>query len=566
MMTLKSKLIIILLGLFLVYGVIEYSIQRLIIYPSFLKLEKYEAMQNLKRSIAAIDREIYHLDTKCMDWSVWDDTYDFVQSHSKRYITSNLNEETFATNELNAIFFCDAKGRIVWGNIVDLATGEELRLKDLFPDATETEYPLLEPDTTGRPLSEVPLSGIIMTARGPILISSRPILTSEHKGPSRGHTIFGQFLSDELMKNLVKQTQVSFSIINDKALIESALRSASERLDQNYSFAIDTADERQLHIYAVYRDLRNKPAFLIKTTIPRTIVQNGFATIRFALISVSIVGLGIMIVIILIMKRTIISPVSRLTHHVLSLAETQNYSLRLNLDRGDEVGILAREFDRMVEKIEDQTRNLIRMNDDLIEDITKRMELERSLQQANRELDNLARIDGLTEIANRRRFDECLAVEWERMMREKQPLALIICDVDFFKLFNDTYGHQAGDECLKAIARLINRSARRPSDFPARYGGEEFAVILPGTDSAGAANIAEFIRAGVQSLGIPHGRSSVAPSVTLSLGVSCLVPDASFSVEDLIDIADRALYEAKNLGRNRFVLRVPVEGIQQHSA
>jgi diguanylate cyclase (GGDEF)-like protein len=561
MMSLKSKIIIILLSIFLIYGFIEYSIQHFIIFPSFLKLEKYEAMQNLKRSIAAIDREIYHLDLKCKDWTVWDDTYDFVQSHSKRFITSNLNRETFTTNGLNAIFFCDTTGHTVWGNIVDLNTGKEIEMRDLFPNSSGKDYPLIKPENADKPLSDIHLSGILMTGLGPMLISSRPILTSENKGPSRGYAIFGQFLTENIIENLVKQTQVNFTIITDNALIKSAIRSASEQLDQNYSFAIDRAEENQLHIYTVYHDIQRKPAFLIRTTIPRTIVQNGFATIRFALLSVFIVGLGIMIIIILIMKRTIITPISRLTDHVLSLAETQNYSMRLKLNRSDEVGILAREFDKMVEKIEDQTKNLIFMNDDLIQDISKRVELERSLQQANRELDNLARIDGLTEIANRRRFDECLNIEWKRTMREKQPLSLIICDVDFFKLFNDTYGHQAGDECLKAIAQLIKNSTRRPSDFSARYGGEEFAVILPNTDSKGAANIAELIRSGVQSLGILHLSSSVAHCVTLSLGISCLIPDDSLSVEDLIDIADRALYEAKNQGRNCLVLRAPIESI-----
>lgn len=159
-------------------------------------------------------------------------------------------------------------------------------------------------------------------------------------------------------------------------------------------------------------------------------------------------------------------------------------------------------------------------------------------------------IDGLTQVPNRRRFDECLRTEWERGMRDGDPISLIIFDVDFFKPYNDTYGHQAGDDCLNAIAGTIESYCRRVPDLAARYGGEEFAVILPNTDIEGALNLAETIRARVRALEIRHERSSVDDYVTVSAGVACMVPAGETSVEALIKLADDALYDAKSKGRN----------------
>jgi diguanylate cyclase (GGDEF)-like protein len=163
-------------------------------------------------------------------------------------------------------------------------------------------------------------------------------------------------------------------------------------------------------------------------------------------------------------------------------------------------------------------------------------------------------LDGLTKIANRRRFDEHLDQEWRRSKREKRPLALIMCDVDFFKLYNDTYGHQLGDKCLCVIAKTINRHVKRPSDLVARYGGEEFAVILPNTEAKGASLVAETIRLEIQKLKMSH-TSSPMKVVTLSVGISSLPAHLLSSQKVIIALADKALYEAKRRGRNRTFLK-----------
>lgn len=176
------------------------------------------------------------------------------------------------------------------------------------------------------------------------------------------------------------------------------------------------------------------------------------------------------------------------------------------------------------------------------------------LASANEELEKLARVDGLTGIANRREFDSRLDAEWRRMGREGKPLALIMGDVDHFKQYNDTYGHQAGDICLVKVARAIGGLARRPTDLAARYGGEEFALVLADTDGKGAAFVAQGVCDAVRRLEIPHCNSSASEHVTLSLGVAVVLPGAEGSPQSLIEMADKALYRAKETGRNRWTL------------
>ena len=173
------------------------------------------------------------------------------------------------------------------------------------------------------------------------------------------------------------------------------------------------------------------------------------------------------------------------------------------------------------------------------------------LQIANKRLEELSRVDGLTGIANRRRLDEELDREWKRMLREKRPLSVVLSDIDHFKLYNDTYGHQGGDECLIRVAKAIKESVNRPGDLTARYGGEEFCLVLPETSGLGAMKIAELVRKNVFELSLEHKSSPVAEVVTLSLGVATLIPDIGSHPSVLLEAADRALYQAKGNGRNR---------------
>ena len=182
--------------------------------------------------------------------------------------------------------------------------------------------------------------------------------------------------------------------------------------------------------------------------------------------------------------------------------------------------------------------------------LSKERLLLKELKIANQQLHNFATIDGLTNITNRRVFNERLKEEWKRLYREQLPLGLMLIDIDCFKAYNDTYGHLAGDECLCQVAKIIQDCARRPADIAARYGGEEFALILPNTDLKGVICVGKSVQEKLQKLAIPHVASMVRPSVTVSIGVVAILPTLSSSSQALISCADQALYDAKNNGRN----------------
>ncbi len=191
------------------------------------------------------------------------------------------------------------------------------------------------------------------------------------------------------------------------------------------------------------------------------------------------------------------------------------------------------------------------VNRRLVESQEEIEEANRRLQAANRALEEQSRLDGVTGLSNRRHFDELLASEWRRAARSQQPLALVLADVDCFKAYNDSYGHQQGDACLRQVSIVLESGLQRVSDLAARYGGEEFALLLPGLDEATAAELAETLRSRLETLAIPHQASTVVPRVTLSAGVAAMVPGARSDPAVLVEAADRALYRAKQGGRNR---------------
>lgn len=177
--------------------------------------------------------------------------------------------------------------------------------------------------------------------------------------------------------------------------------------------------------------------------------------------------------------------------------------------------------------------------------------MNRELQELNEKLYHLANLDGLTAIANRRSFDHALETEWKRMTREKQPLSLILGDIDHFKKYNDTYGHIEGDNCLKIVAQTLKESVNRPADLVARFGGEEFAILLPNTPLKGAIFIAESMLKALRERRLLHQASPVQPYVTMSLGVTSVIPNLSLNPILFKETADLALFEAKKQGRNQ---------------
>lgn len=188
-------------------------------------------------------------------------------------------------------------------------------------------------------------------------------------------------------------------------------------------------------------------------------------------------------------------------------------------------------------------------------DITERIKVEYKLKAENRKLEQLAMVDSLTGVANRRTFDYILSKEWSRGLRSRLPLGMLFIDIDYFKLYNDLYGHQQGDEALRMVASILKSSLGRSGDLIARYGGEEFAVILPETDLEGSVWVGHTLREQILSAKLPHKGSPIGANLTISVGCASQVPSRDVSADELVLAADRALYAAKEKGRNRVQIR-----------
>jgi diguanylate cyclase (GGDEF)-like protein len=229
----------------------------------------------------------------------------------------------------------------------------------------------------------------------------------------------------------------------------------------------------------------------------------------------------------------------------------------LNKDNDIEMGIAAGGDDYLLKPISEVVlASKIRAMQRIVQMRQSLLVLTRKLDAANQELKRLTSLDGLTGIANRRHFDEVLTREWRRAMRQGDELSIIMCDIDFFKLFNDTYGHQDGDECLRQIAQVLVKSMDRGGDLLARYGGEEFVAVLPGTSLSGASFVAGQMRQAVEELAIAHNGSPYG-IVTTSFGVASALALHETDPLDVLGAADRALYEAKHAGRNRVSRMAP---------
>ncbi len=520
-MTLKLKVLIILILVFLPSAIISYAIHQQVMLPTFRELENENALKNMERIKGAIDQEIMRIDTLTHDWSGWDDTYEFIQTRDIDYIKSNLMVETFLNANINLLTMFDLSGKEVWGGLLVPGSQKVVPWSQVPAEGLPSGHTLIDrnPD---RELKNHNVTGVIMESDIPLLVAARPILTSSNKGPDRGTMVMGSFLNETIKARMEKQLRLEFRLITDPIDIIKYSQKSKVSPHSTLSYLIERHDLDHLRIYGIVNDLRGEPAFVLETMVLREISIQGRQYIRYGFWSIMIVGGITLLVMLIILQRTILNPITLLTHHILEIERLKDYSARLAEERHDEIGTLSKAFDRMLSKIEDQTVKLT----------------------------TLSMKDELTGLANRRCFDEFLILEWKQMQREKRPISLILCDVDFFKIYNDTYGHPAGDECLRKLAQAMSAQVRRPADLVARYGGEEFAVVLSGVDSEGAHHVAETIRLAVEKLEIPDGSSYNDQFVTISAGHSTRVPQPDVSFDELIQSADTALYKAKRTGRN----------------
>lgn len=359
-MPLRTKVLLIIGAVLISYALLANGILNWVIYPGFVNMEQNEVIRNLERGKEALNREIHHLDSLCYDWGAWDDTYEFAGDENPEYIQRNLMLATFQGNELNTIYILNTKNELVWGKTYDLETEEELEIPDLPKDTWPASHPLLNYRTDKQPLPDISISGIFMTAIGPMLVCSRPIITSDEQGPPNGTIIMGKFLNENLVEILMDQTKITFYLheINSPDIPEID-QSALEEIGESDNYNIKERNDELIQAYAVIKDIMGTPALLYRVDVSRNITSKGREVISVAIYSIMLLGLLVLIVLIFILQRTVLGPLTKLTEHAIKIGKSNDLSERIKIDSKDEIGTLSNEFNKMIEQLSDARSKLL---------------------------------------------------------------------------------------------------------------------------------------------------------------------------------------------------------------
>ncbi len=345
-MSLRGKVLSLILVTFIVYGALDYGVQRLFILPSFTTLERDESAKDMGRAVQAIAREVEHLGSSVADWALWDDTYHYTQDRNDAYREANLNEATLTGLKINVMYIFDEHDQLVWEMVYDLDNEEKTDIEGLEKQLSAIRLP----NTTSS------VDGVLLTAHGPILISAKPILTSNGEGPAKGHFVMGRFLNTKSISDqariTLRETPLDATTISPdtKALVEKVWQQ-----QEPYIFQEDEVNR----VYSVMPDIAGKPALLLEVDVPRSITARGQRAVSFALASLLGAGLLIILLLIVVIEKMVLKPLRNLTDHAVEIGRSNDLTVHLAEDRKDEIGILGQEFNRMIEQLASARKTLM---------------------------------------------------------------------------------------------------------------------------------------------------------------------------------------------------------------
>lgn len=353
-MSLRKKVVYILLAISAVYAAMYYAIQRYIIYPSFVTLEREEAEKNVARAIEALQRELELLEPSATDWSRWDETYRFVEDQNEAYANANLNTEAVVSLKINFLGLYTLDGHRLWGLAIDPDNKEAMAIDAFLPDRLPAGHPL-RTDQSATAL----VSGIVRTPSGPALFVSHPILTSAGDGPSRGNVIMARRLDTAAIDRIAAQTRIVLRTqdIDTAGTKPSAVGTTAGRLPHTPVHLEESPDSWMGS--TVLLDVAGQPALELAVATPRDITARGDDALQLAGVFAIITGGVVLVLILMALRRTLIDPLAQLTHHASAVGDNDDLSVRIGATRKDEIGVLAREFDRMVERLADARQRLL---------------------------------------------------------------------------------------------------------------------------------------------------------------------------------------------------------------
>jgi two-component system NtrC family sensor kinase len=356
-MSLQKKVTLIVVVVFMFSGLMSFGVQRLAILPSFHALEEETARKNGERILEAVHRELEMIGPSVSDWAYWTDTYAYVKGEKPDYVEANLETgvagATLSGMNINYLGIFDQSGTAVWTQGFDLQEEKQLDLGALTGDRLAKGHPLLQhPQLT----SEV--KGLIRTSHGPLLVFAKPILTNDRTGPPAGTIIMGRFLNESAVSRLADQTKLPFNILSaDKQAPSDWIGSVGQDMAHSKIGLVESSNQWQAH--SVLSDLYGQPFLRIQVDTPRDISARGHAAVSTSLYSLGITGLMMMLVMLWLLQRAVLRPISTLSEHALKIGADDNLHTHLDLKRKDEVGVLARTFDDMVDRLAEVRRRLI---------------------------------------------------------------------------------------------------------------------------------------------------------------------------------------------------------------
>lgn len=352
-MTLRSKVTAILLALFGGYAAFSFALQQFVIYPRFVELEREQAAKNVDRAVQALQRELDLLLPSATDWGTWDDTYQFVQDRNLAYIESNLNVPALEGLAVNALAIYDAGGRLIWGMAYDLEAEEVMELPTLFAPELARDHLMMAP--VAQPAD---LVGIVQDVAGPLLVAARPVLTSAGEGPPMGVVVMARLLDDKAVSRLATQARVDVQL---SPMAGDARPLPAEKAPSSLSHSSVALEVGQSSTvgHTTIADLSGAPALGLAVTTPHDITARGGEALRVANIALALASASVLLLLLIGMRRTLLDPISELTTQALLVGSRQDLSVRLNSERRDELGLLTREFDRMVERLAEARQQLV---------------------------------------------------------------------------------------------------------------------------------------------------------------------------------------------------------------
>ena len=347
-MNLYGKVVVLVLALFVCSGALNYAVQREVVLPSFEALEQDLARTDVERVKRAIDTELSQLLVFCADWGNWLETYEFMAGNNPAFIDENMTPATLEAAGLDLVGYLDADGRYLWRTGRNPETRAERAYQLIAGDALEAGHPFRSAIAAGREVK-----GIQMTEHGPMLLVAAPVLDGAGNGPHRGSVLLGRLITPEVAAGWADQAQVKLTLLP----VPAAATAAAGAPPGDGTSILQTRDT--ITVSRGIDDLGGRPAFTLRVDAPRSVTARGRAAIGVAVTSLSLAGLVVLLVLLAALRVLVLRPVSQLTRHAVALGEGMRPQVRLALKRADELGVLAREFDRMVDRLEDTRRRLM---------------------------------------------------------------------------------------------------------------------------------------------------------------------------------------------------------------